>query len=59
MPAGEKSRIGLMVSKLGNRRLLRDFLEQQGHLCLEIHPAGEFSHWDELQLLLIDEARAR
>lgn len=59
MPGGERIRIGLAVSKSGNRRLLQEFLELQGHHCFLIPTLREFPHWDQLHLLLIDEEHAR
>lgn len=58
MPGPEKLGIGLLVSKLGNRRVLARFLEQQGHDCYPIKDYQEFLDWDKLHLLVIDEAHA-
>ena len=41
-----------MVSRRGNRRLLTEFVEQQGHLCTHLLS-------DQIELLLIDELQAR
>ena len=52
VPALEKSRVGLIVSRRGNRRLLTEFVEQQGHQCT--HALS-----DQIELLMIDEFQAR
>lgn len=59
MPFHEGTTIGLLLGRRGNRQLLRDFLEQQGHRCLVISSPQQFQDWGDLHLLLIDELQAR
>ena len=57
--SGQKAaRIGLMVARGGNRRVLQDFLHKEGHECVLISGADAPPETDELSLLLVDEAQA-
>lgn len=51
--------IGLVLKPGANRKLLDEFLREQGHQTLIPDPAGQLAHWPGLDLLFVDEISAR